>query len=137
MSPYREDYWGHSWDDWMESFNVNVFAMYSLCSAFIPQMIDNGFGRVINLTTGIKDEPELAPYGASKCAVNKLTDDLFVKVRNTPVRINTLDSGWLRTELGGENAENPVEAVMPGALAPVLIEDDGANGKEFFALSNA
>lgn len=136
MSPYREDYWGHSWDDWMQSFKVNVFAMYSLCSAFIPQMIENGFGRVVNLTSGIKDEPELAPYGASKWAVNKLTDDLSVKVKNTPVRINTLDPGWLRTDLGGENAGNPVEAVMPGALAPALIENTGPNGKEFSALSN-
>ena len=120
----------------MESFKVNVFAMYSLCSAFIPQMMENGFGRVINLTSGIKDEPELAPYGASKWAVNKLTDDLSVKVKNTPVRINTLDPGWLRTDLGGENADNPVEAVIPGALAPALIADDGPNGQEFSALEH-
>ena len=136
MSPYREDFWGHSWDSWMESFKVNVIAMYSLCGAFIPKMIENGFGRVINLTSGIKEEPELAPYGASKWAVNKLTDDLASKVKNTPVRINTLDPSWLQTDLGGENADNPVEAVMPGALAPALIEDDGPNGKEFSALEH-
>ena len=136
MTPYREDFWKHSWDDWMESFKVNVIAMYSLCSAFVPKMIENGFGRVVNLTSGIKGEPELAPYGASKWAVNKLTDDLSVKVVNTPVRINTLDPGWLRTDLGGENADNPVEAVMPGALAPALITDEGPNGKEFSALEH-
>ena len=136
MSPYRDDYWNHSWDDWMESFKVNVVAMYTLCSAFIPPMLENGFGRVINLTSGIMNEPELAPYGASKWAVNKVTDDLSVKVENTPVRINTLDPGWLQTDLGGENADNPVEAVMPGALAPALIEDDGPNGHEFSALEH-
>jgi len=136
MTPYHSDYWNHSWEEWMESFKVNVFAMYSLCSAFIPPMIENGFGRVVNLTSGIKDQPELAPYGASKWAVNKLTDDLSAKLNNTPVRINTLDPGWLRTDLGGENADNPVEAVMPGALAPALIEDDGPNGQEFSALNH-
>lgn len=136
MSPYREDFWEHSWDDWMVSFKVNVIAMYSLCGAFIPKMIENGFGRVINLTSGIKDEPELAPYGASKWAVNKLTDDLASKVKNTPVRINTLDPSWLQTDLGGENADNPVEAVMPGALAPALIDDGGPNGTEFSALEH-
>jgi len=136
MTPYHSDYWNHSWEEWMESFKVNVFAMYSICSAFIPPMIENGFGRVVNLTSGIKDQPELAPYGASKWAVNKLTDDLAVKVQNTAVRINTLDPGWLRTDLGGENADNPVEAVMPGALAPALIEDDGPNGQEFSALNH-
>ncbi|MCF8380203.1 MAG: SDR family oxidoreductase [Bacteroidales bacterium] len=136
MSPYRNDYWQHSWEDWMESFKVNVMAMYSLCRAFIPSMIENGFGRVINLTSGIQNEPELAPYGASKWAVNKLTHDLSVKLEGTGVRINTLDPGWCRTDLGGEYADHAVDEVLPGALAPALIEDDGPNGIEFSAIDH-
>ena len=136
MTPFYDDIWNHSWEEWTKTFKVNVMAMYSLCGAFIPLMIDNGFGRVINLTSGIKDLPELAPYGASKWAVNKLTDDLAVKLKDTSVRINTLDPGWLRTDLGGENADHPVEAVLPGALAPALIEDNGANGKFFSAIDH-
>lgn len=81
MSPYRNNFWEHSWEDWSESFKVNVMAMWSLCRAFIPAMIENGFGRVVNLTSGIKDEPELAPYGASKWAVNKMTHDLSSTLR--------------------------------------------------------
>ena len=136
MTPRHEDYWSHTWGEWMETCKVNVFAMYSLCAAFIPAMIKNGFGRVINLTSGIKDQPELAPYGASKWAVDKLTDDIASKLKNTGVRINTLDPGWIRTELGGKNAEHPVEAVLPGALAPALIDDDGPNGQFFSAIDH-
>lgn len=136
MSPYHIDFWNHSWEEWTESFKVNVMAMYSLCAAFIPDMLDQDFGRVINLTSGIKDQPELAPYGASKWAVNKLTDDIAAKLKDTGVRINTLDPGWLQTDLGGENAEHPVEAVLPGALAPALIGDDGPNGHFFSAIDH-
>lgn len=136
MTPFYNDYWDHSWEEWMLSMKVNVFAMYSLCGAFIPAMIERGFGRVINLTSGIKDLPELAPYGATKWAVNKLTDDLAAKLKDTKVRINTLDPGWLRTDLGGENADHPVEAVIPGALAPALVEDDGPNGQFFSAIDH-
>jgi NAD(P)-dependent dehydrogenase (short-subunit alcohol dehydrogenase family) len=135
MTSYHKDFWMHSWDEWMQTFRVNVFAMYSLCGAFIPPMIENGFGRVVNLSSGIKDQPELAPYGASKWAVNKLTDDIASKLENTGVRINTLDPGWLRTDLGGPNAEHPVEAVLPGALAPALIDDNGPNGQFFSAIN--
>ncbi len=134
MTPYRKDYMSHSWDDWALSMKVNVFAVYSLCAAFVPAMVENGFGRVINVVSGIKHEPELAPYASSKWALIKLTEDLSVKLQNTPVRMNTLDPSWLRTDLGGEFADNPVEAVLPGALAPALIEDDGANGTNFEAL---
>jgi NAD(P)-dependent dehydrogenase (short-subunit alcohol dehydrogenase family) len=136
MTPRHEDYWKHSWEEWMLTFKVNVFAMYTLCGAFIPAMIENGYGRVINLTSGIMDQPELAPYGASKWAVNKLTDDIASKLENTGVRINTLDPGWLQTDLGGKNAEHPVEAVLPGALAPVIVADDGANGQFFSAINH-
>jgi NAD(P)-dependent dehydrogenase (short-subunit alcohol dehydrogenase family) len=133
MTPYRANYWQHSLEDWMMSMKVNVFAMYRLCASFIPPMVENGFGRVINLSSGIRDQPELAPYGASKWAVNKLTEDIAVKLGGTGVRINTLDPGWLRTDLGGVYAEHPVEAVLPGALAPALIDDDGPNGEHFAA----
>ena len=136
MTPYKSNFWEHSWEDWMMSMKVNVFSMYSLCSAFIPAMIENGFGRVINLTSGIKDQPELAPYGASKWAVIKLTEDISIKLKDTGVRINTLDPGWLRTDLGGEYAEHAVEDVLPGALAPALIKSDGPNGESFFAIND-
>ena len=136
MTEYHENIWKHSWEEWTKTFRVNVMALYSLCSAFIPPMIENGFGRVINLSSGIKGEPELAPYGASKWAVNKLTDDISVKLEGTGVRINALDPGWLRTDMGGENAEHPVEAVLPGALAPALIDDDGPNGELFSAIDH-
>ena len=136
MTPFYTDYWNHSWDEWMLTMKVNVFAMYSLCKAFIPDMIENGFGRVINLSSGIMNQPELAPYGASKWAVNKLTDDIAFKLRNTKVRINTLDPGWLRTDLGGPNADHPVDAVLPGALAPALVDDDGPNGEFFSAIKH-
>lgn len=134
MCKYQGDIWQHSWEEWNKIFKVNVYALYKLCGAFIPGMIENGFGRVVNLTSGIMHSPELAPYGASKWAVNKLTDDLAARLKNTGVRINTLDPGWLRTDMGGENAEHPVEAVLPGGLAPVLVEDDGPNGKFFSAI---
>ena len=134
MRPYRSDYWSHTPEDWEQSMRVNVFAVYELCTAFIPKMLANGFGRVVNLVSGIQDQPELSPYSTSKAALAKLTEDLAVKFDDTNVRINALDPGWLQTDLGGEYAEHPVEAVMPGALQPALVENNGPNGKTFFAL---
>ena len=136
MRAYREDIWSHTTEDWLETYKVNVVAMYKLCSAFIPAMIENNFGRVVNTTSRIMDQPQLAPYGASKWAVDKLSQDIAAALEKTPVRINYIDPSWLRTDLGGEHADNPVEAVLPGALAPLLIDDDGPNGQFFSAIEN-
>lgn len=134
MREYRHDIWSHTSADWLDTYRVNVVAVYKLCSAFIPQMIENGFGRVVNTTSRIMNQPQLAPYGASKWAVDKLSQDFAFALKDTLVRLNYLDPGWLKTDMGGENAENPVEAVLPGALIPALVENDGANGQFFSAM---
>ncbi|PRP66555.1 SDR family NAD(P)-dependent oxidoreductase [Nonlabens agnitus] len=133
MKDYHEDIWSHSTDEWMDTYKVNVVAMYQLCAAFVPAMIENNFGRVVNVTSRISGQPQLAPYGASKWAVDKLSQDLAVALENTAVRLNYFDPTWLKTDLGGEHADNPVEAVLPGALKPVLVENDGPNGQFFSA----
>jgi NAD(P)-dependent dehydrogenase (short-subunit alcohol dehydrogenase family) len=135
MTSYTANIWQHSWKNWETTFQANVFSVYRLCSAFVPQMITNGYGRVINLTSGIKHAPELAPYGASKAAIDKLTDDLSVRLINTGVSVSTLDPGWLKTDMGGQNAEHPVQKVLPGALIPALIDAESANGKFFSAIN--
>lgn len=136
MPPFMEDIWGHKQKDWIKTFNVNVYALYKICGAFIPEMINNDFGRVVNLTSGIKHVPELSPYGSMKWAVNKLTDDISIKLVGTNVKINLLDPGWLRTDMGGENADYPVEAVLPGALAPALLNKNAPNGVIFSAINH-
>ncbi|GAA0756052.1 SDR family NAD(P)-dependent oxidoreductase [Psychroflexus lacisalsi] len=134
MTSYKEDFWSHNWEEWMKSMKTNVLSVYTLSSAFIPGMVKNGFGRVVNLVSGIKDQPELLPYSVSKWAASKITIDLAVKFEGTGVRINSLDPQWISTDLGGEFADHSVEEVLPGALKPVLIENDGPNGETFSAI---
>lgn len=130
---YKANIFDHTLEDWEKCFRVNVVALYYFIAAFVPGMIERKYGRIINLTSGIKHQPQLSPYGVSKAAVDKLTDDLAVNMPSG-VRINTLDPGWLRTDMGGSHAEHPVEAVLPGAIIPALIDDDGPNGQFFSAI---
>jgi len=125
--------WEITRDEWLETFQVNYFALIALCNAFAPAMRQRGFGRIINLTSGIRDVPNLTPYSTSKAAVDKYTLDLAAELRGTNVLVNTLDPGWLVTDLGGPEAEHPVETVLPGALVPALLEDFGPSGRMYSA----
>ena len=120
-------------DVWLQTIRVNLFATIALCNAFIPGMKVRGFGRVINLTSGIRETPALAPYGVSKAAIDKYSQELAHDCIGTNVLVNYLDPGWLKTDLGGANALFPVETALPGALVPALLEDNGPTGRLFSA----
>lgn len=123
MTAYRTDFYAATQDEYLKSFLVNTIAPITICNIIIPQMIKRGFGRVVNVTSGIKDEPQLMPYAASKAALDKFVFDMANHLKGTGVLMNLMDPGWLRTDLGGPNAPNPVESVLPGALVPVLLEE--------------
>ncbi len=125
--------WDITLDEWLDTFKVNLFAMITLCNAFGPEMKRREYGRIINLTSGIKDTPNLAPYSVSKAAVDKYTRDLAAELKGTNVLVNMLDPGWLKTDMGGPNAMFPPESVVPGALVPALLEDNGPSGKFYAA----
>ena len=124
MTPYRTNYAEVTAEDYRRSFEVNVIAPVRITHGLLPGMLKRHFGRIVQVTSGIRNEPELMAYAASKAALDKFVRDTVVKLRGTGVTMNLLDPGWLRTDLGGPKAPNPVESVMPGALVPALVEDD-------------
>jgi NAD(P)-dependent dehydrogenase (short-subunit alcohol dehydrogenase family) len=132
-----QNVWTSVWDiplaEWQAVFQVNLFAVVALCNAFVPGMVRRGFGRIVNVSSGIRDTPSLAPYSVSKAAIDKYTADLAAELKGTNVLVNCMDPGWLRTDMGGPNAEHPVESVLPGALVPVLLDEGGPSGRLFAA----
>ncbi len=120
---YRTDYMQTPVSDYTESFLINTIAPMMICYAFMPDMIQRGFGRIINTTSGIKNEPEQAGYSASKAALDKVTADLGTTVEGTDVMINLVDPGWCRTDLGGPKAPNDPDSVIPGMVLGAFADD--------------
>jgi NAD(P)-dependent dehydrogenase (short-subunit alcohol dehydrogenase family) len=132
MTPYRNDWQNFPADDFRKSFEVNVISLIRICHRLIPGMVQRRWGRIINLTSGVKNQPEMIAYALSKAAVDKFVADTAGHLKSAGVLINLLDPGWLRTDLGGQQAPNAVQSVLPGALVPALL-DDGTTGQLFRA----
>lgn len=120
---YRTDYWKTPLEDFDLSFRINFIAVTTICYRLIPKMIERGFGRVINTTSGIRDQPEQAGYSASKAALDKFTRDLGTKLEGSNVLINLTDPGWCRTDLGGQQAPNAPESSLPGVVVGAFLDD--------------
>ena len=120
---YRTDYFKTPISDFPISFAINTIAPMQICYHFLPKMVERGFGRIVNTTSGINLEAEQAGYSAAKAALDKVTRDLGYKLNGTDVVISLTDPGWCQTDLGGPNAPNKPESAIPGVLVGAFVND--------------
>lgn len=132
MTPWRENPWAIPAEDFRKSFEVNVISLARICHRLVPLMLARQWGRVVNVTSGIMNQPNLTAYAISKAAVDKFVRDFVPHLAGSGVQMNLLDPGWLRTDLGGPQAPNDPSSVLPGALVPALL-DNGESGRFFRA----
>lgn len=130
--PYRANFWETPVEDFDICYKINLTAVATICYRMLPKMIERGFGRVINTTSGIRLEAEQAGYSASKAALDKFTVDLGYKLDGTDVILSLADPGWCRTDLGGPHATNSAESSIPGMVVGALV-DDKKSGRFFAA----
>ena len=129
---YRDEYLKTPMSDYDISFKINTMAPMMICYHYLPKMVEKGFGRIVNTSSGINLDPQQAGYSASKAALDKVTRDLGSKYEGTDVMINLADPGWCRTDLGGPNAPNSPESAIPGIVVGAFV-DDKKSGRWFAA----
>jgi NAD(P)-dependent dehydrogenase (short-subunit alcohol dehydrogenase family) len=120
------------------TLETNLIGAWRMCKAFIPLMKKNGFGRIVNVSSGSGEFEYMATsggywpaYSVSKASLNALTVVLASELRGTNILVNAVCPGWVRTDMGGSNATRSVEE---GAATPVwlaTLPDGGPTGHNF------
>jgi 3-hydroxy acid dehydrogenase / malonic semialdehyde reductase len=87
-------------DDWDRMIDTNVKGLLNVTRALLPAMIRLGRGHVINIgsTAGHMTYPRGNVYAATKHAVRALTEGMNLDVQGTPIRISSVDPGFVETE---------------------------------------
>jgi NADP-dependent 3-hydroxy acid dehydrogenase YdfG len=86
--------------DWDEMIDTNIKGLLNVTRAFLPAMIDAGRGHIINIgsTAAHMAYPRGNVYAATKFAVNALTQGMSLDLVDTPVRVSSVDPGFVETE---------------------------------------
>ena len=88
-------------EQWDQTFNVNVRAIWLLSRAALPHMRKAGGGSIINVasTLGIVGARNRAAYATSKGAVVLLTKSMAIDHGHENIRVNAICPGFVETDL--------------------------------------
>nr|WP_295466613.1 SDR family oxidoreductase [Mesorhizobium sp.] len=120
---------------------TNFIGTLAVTQAMLPLLRKSQAGRIVNLSSAlgslsINSDPSspfysarLIGYNASKAAVNMLTAQLCAELRDTPIVVNSVSPGYVKTDLTGHTGfMTPAE----GARMPVkyaLLGDEAVSGR--------
>lgn len=116
QSPLDMDYAGFS-----HTLNVNTLAPLAVANALLPQLRASEAPRILTISSqmawfGYRKADRIA-YRASKAAVNKVMQGLATMLEPENIPVVLVDPGWVRTDMGGAEADVTPEAVAEGILA--------------------
>jgi NAD(P)-dependent dehydrogenase (short-subunit alcohol dehydrogenase family) len=126
-----------------ETFDTNFFAVVELTQVMLPLVRKSPAGRIVNLSSilasqtlhatkgsAIYDAKHLA-YDASKVAVNAFTIHLAHELKETKIKVNSADPGWVKTDMGGEGARMEIKDGAKTSVALATLGEDGPTGGYF------
>lgn len=89
-------------DDWAAAMRINVVAVAALSFAFLPDMLERRWGRIVNITSGVVTNATMTgvnAYTASKAAMHAHTLNLAAEMAGTGVTVNAYLPGEVDTEM--------------------------------------
>lgn len=97
----------------LKTIETNTMGPLKLIQSILPLMLEKGEGRIINISSGMGALEDMGAYWPgyrmSKTALNTLTAMTAKEVEGTNICVNSVCPGWVRTDMGGENANLSVE----------------------------
>ena len=99
-------------EDWVQTINVNLTGTFLVCRAVIPVMLQQGRGRIINLSgAGAANAwSNMSAYCSSKAAVVRLTEVLAQELQPQGILVNALGPGSVHTTMWDKMTEEAAEA---------------------------
>ena len=120
--------------DFAASLEVNVLGAWQLGAALLPGMNARGYGRVVNVSSGMGGLTEMGSgypaYRVSKAALNAVSR-LLAHEAGPGVLVNAVCPGWVRTEMGGPSATRSVDEGIAGIVWAATLPEGGPSGGFF------
>ncbi|MEL7345195.1 MAG: SDR family NAD(P)-dependent oxidoreductase [Pseudomonadota bacterium] len=121
IGPARQDPLDMDWAGFAHALTINTLAPLAVTQALLPRLRESAAPKVLTVSSqmawmGYRKADRIA-YRASKAAVNKVMQGLATRLEPDSIAVALVDPGWVRTDMGGSEAEEDPAKVSLGILA--------------------
>lgn len=125
IGPARQSTLDMDFDGFRDTLEVNALAPLRVAQTFLPHLRaardHSGIARIVTVTSAMGRmsyaKSDRIAYRASKAAVNKIMQGLATDLAPESIAVRLVHPGWVRTDMGGSDADVPVEESAAGVLA--------------------
>jgi len=101
-------------DEWRRIIDLNLNGVFHGCKAVVPGMIENGYGRIINIASiaGKEGNPNASAYSASKAGVLALTKSLGKELAGHDIAVNCVTPAAAKTAIFDQMTEQHIAFML-------------------------
>jgi NAD(P)-dependent dehydrogenase (short-subunit alcohol dehydrogenase family) len=126
-----------------QALEVNFFGVLAVTQAMLPLLQKSRSGRIVMVSSGLgsltlNGDPKWQfagvkrmGYNGSKAILNMRTVQLAWELKNTPIKVNTVNPGFTATDLNGHHGTQTVEEGAAETVRQALIDEDAPTGGFF------
>lgn len=118
-----------------DTMQTNVYGALLLSRLAIPIMKSRRYGRIVNLSSGMGSLTEMGAgyiaYRMSKAGINVVTRVLAAESEGMGILVNSVDPGWVKTDMGGRGATRNVAKGAESVVWLATLPDNGPTGGFF------
>tara|TARA_Y100001970_G_scaffold267743_1_gene358118 strand:+ start:54 stop:797 length:744 start_codon:yes stop_codon:yes gene_type:complete len=106
--------WNYSVDDWNKVINVNLNGTYICCKLIVPLMIENNYGRIVNIASvsGKDGNANASAYSSAKAGVLGLTKSLGKELAQYNIAVNAVTPAGAKTRILDQMSKEHVQKML-------------------------